>query len=280
MKCTLLVLTLSNVTAWAAASPAYGLAARVGARTERNRLSHIRLPASSPKDIPGLESTNQTNIDFSCNWAGAVLAAPPSGTIFTSVSAEFTVPIPRTVNNRAGSSSAWVGIDGDTYQNAILQTGIDFSVTADGSASFTAWYEWYPDYAYDFSGISIQAGDTIFVLVRSSSFSTGIAIIENLTTGEKVAQTLTAPHASSTLGGQNAEWIVEDYKEGDGLVTLDNFGLVAFSNARAGLSDGSPVGTDRANIVELKQNGRVLTSVSVPSASEVIITSRSWPEGL
>ncbi|KAF4500527.1 glycosyl hydrolase family 43 [Fusarium agapanthi] len=39
------------------------------------------------------------------------------------------------------AASAWVGIDGDTCQTAILQTGISFY--ADGS--FDAWYEWIPD---------------------------------------------------------------------------------------------------------------------------------------
>ena len=60
------------------------------------------------------------------------------------------------------AASAWVGIDGDTAQNSILQTGVDFYVE-NGEASYDAWYEWYPDYAYTFSGISINAGDTITV---------------------------------------------------------------------------------------------------------------------
>ena len=34
------------------------------------------------------------------------------------------------------AASAWVGIDGDTCANAILQTGIDFTVTEDGSVRY------------------------------------------------------------------------------------------------------------------------------------------------
>lgn len=56
---------------------------------------------------------NETNVEYSSNWAGAVLI----GTGFTSVTGTFTVPTPTT----AGSGSAWVGIDGDTCGTAILQ---------------------------------------------------------------------------------------------------------------------------------------------------------------
>lgn len=44
------------------------------------------------------------------------------------------------------AASAWVGIDGDTASNSILQTGVDFYVEG-SSIGFDAWYEWYPDYA-------------------------------------------------------------------------------------------------------------------------------------
>ncbi|KAH8691830.1 putative aspergillopepsin-2 precursor [Talaromyces proteolyticus] len=200
------------------------------------------------------EVSDKSNGDYSSNWSGAVLNAPPSGTTFTSVSAEFSVPTPGVADNEAGSSAAWVGIDGNTYQNAILQTGIDLSVNADGSASFDAWYEWYPAYAYDFSDISINAGDNVSLSVVSTSPNSGIATIENLTNGQKASQILTAPDSSSTLGGQNAEWIVEDYEVGSSLVTLDNFGIVTFTNASAGLSNGTSVGIDSADVINMIQN--------------------------
>jgi hypothetical protein len=80
----------------------------------RNHLSYLNMPVNSSEaemnGVPG-----RTNVDYSSNWSGAVLKAPPSGTIFTSVSAEFTMPTPRRANNKAGSSSVWVGIDGNIY---------------------------------------------------------------------------------------------------------------------------------------------------------------------
>lgn len=63
--------------------------------------------------------TNKTNVEYSSNWAGAILI----GSGYTSVTGTFTVPTP----SSTGSGSAWVGIDGDTCSTAILQTGIDWT---------------------------------------------------------------------------------------------------------------------------------------------------------
>jgi hypothetical protein len=270
MKYSTPIFVQALLVAGALAAPkGRGVSARVEERSQRSRLSHVKLPATGTQEINGAQDGNRTNVDYSSNWSGAVLTAPPSGTTFTAVSAQFTVPTPKAVGGQAGASSAWVGIDGDTYQDAILQTGVDFNVDADGTTSFDAWYEWLPDYAHDFSGITIKAGDKISVSVVSSSSTSGTATIENLTNGDKVTKDLTS---SSALGGQNAEWIVEDFESGGSLVTLDNFGTVTFTEATAGVSDGSSVGTDGADIIDIKQNNKVLTSVSVPSSSEVVVT--------
>jgi len=104
-----------------------------------------------------------TDVQYSENWSGAAITSPPSGQTFNAVSGKITVPVPSIpsgVDATDGeySASAWVGIDGNTYSTAILQTGVDFTVTTSGEVSFDAWYEWYPDYAYDFD-LTISAGD-------------------------------------------------------------------------------------------------------------------------
>jgi hypothetical protein len=121
-------------------------------------------------DAPAGYETNKTNVDYSDNWAGAVLV----GTGYTSVTGTFTVPKPST----DGSGSAWVGIDGDTCTTAILQTGVDWTKSG-SSYSYDAWYEWYPDYAYDFSGITISAGNEIKVTVTATSKTGGTATVDN-----------------------------------------------------------------------------------------------------
>ncbi|EEA26744.1 hypothetical protein TMatcc_004971 [Talaromyces marneffei ATCC 18224] len=269
-------LTLSHIfllaaSAAAAATRGHGLAARVASRASRGgmtRLTHPKIPAMN---VDHDQVENRTNVDYSSNWSGGVLTSPPSGTTFSSVTAEFTVPDPSLPSGATQDcyASAWVGIDGDTYTAAILQTGIDFGISTSGKVTYDAWYEWYPDYAYDFSGISISTGDGIRLTVTATTTSAGSCVIENLTNGQSVTQSLTAPSATATLGGQNAEWIVEDFDSNGKQVPFANFGTVAFTKAAAGTADGSSVGTGNVDILDISQNGKVLTNATVPNDSEV-----------
>ncbi len=160
----------------------------------------------------------------------------------------------------------WVGIDGDTYTNAILQTGIDLNVGADGSVSFDAWYEWYPDYSYDFD-LGISAGDEVSLTVVASTSTSGTALVENLTTGEQASIDLTSTYA---LGGQNAEWIVEDFEENNELVSFADFGTVKFTNCVATTGD-ERVGVDSATVIEIGGSGGQLTGVDIVNDQEVVI---------
>ena len=134
------------------------------------------------------------------------------------------------------------------------------------SNTILAWYEWYPDYAYDFSGISFSAGDSVKLTVTASSTTSGTAVIENLSTGQTVTQHITS---SSALCEENAEWIVEDYEEGDGLVPFADFGTVTFTGASATTGSGS-VGPSGATLIDIEQDGEVLTSASVSGSSVTI----------
>jgi len=213
-------------------------------------------------DGPSELTTNKTNVDYSSNWAGAVLI----GTGYTSVTGTFTVPTPTT----AGSGSAWVGIDGDTCGTAILQTGIDWTKSG-SSITYDAWYEWYPDYAYDFSGITIAAGNTIKVTVTATSDTAGTATIQNVSTGKTVTHSFSNEASEGSLCEYNAEWIVEDFEEGSSLVDFADFGTVTFTSASATKS-GSSVGVTGATIIDLKQSNSVLTDCSLVGSSGVTCT--------
>lgn len=215
------------------------------------------------KSNPPLEK----NVQYSSNWAGAVLV----GSGYTAVTGEFTIPTPSAPSGGSSGTqycaSAWVGLDGDTCQTAILQTGIDFCVQG-GSVSYDAWYEWYPNYAYDFSGISLSAGDKIKVTVDASSLTSGTATIENLTTGQTVSHSFSGETAGS-LCETNAEWIVEDFESGGSLVPFADFGTVDFTSAYA-TDSGSQVGPSGAQLIDIEQNSQVLTSVSITSSSVTV----------
>ncbi|CAI7594167.1 unnamed protein product [Penicillium bialowiezense] len=183
-----------------------------------------------------------TKEEFSANWAGAVLI----GNGYNHVTGEITVPVPKPPRgaNDATSycASAWVGIDGDTCNTAILQTGIDICVKA-GVVSSSAWYEWFPDYSHDFTDIRISTGDVVKITVDATSISSGSAIIENKST-------------------------VEDFSVNSGLAPFCNFGTVVFTNPLAS-AGGSSFGPSSAVVMDIYQE-KVLTTSSVTNSSVTI----------
>lgn len=263
--------TIFGTSLLATAAIAAPLTAQRQARHEARQLARASGHESHPPYKPGTNEVlhlNKTSHEqYSSNWAGAVLI----GTGYTAVTAQFTVPTPKMPSGGSSSTqycaSAWVGIDGDTCGSAILQTGVDFCVQG-SSVSYSAWYEWYPDYAYDFTGISIAAGNVIKVTVDATSTTAGTATVENLSTGKSVTHTFNGG-VSGTLCEYNAEWIVEDFESGGSLVPFANFGTVTFSGAQA-TDGGSTVGPSGATLIDIKQNNNILTSSSVTSNSVTV----------
>ncbi|KZP14588.1 hypothetical protein FIBSPDRAFT_912759 [Athelia psychrophila] len=234
-------------------------AGRLASRLERRRTGGNSQPIQR---LPTPLNVNTTNTEYSSNWAGAVYDSYPAGT-FTLVTGTFIVPTP---TGGDGAASAWVGIDGDTCGTAILQTGLDFTISG-GAVSYDAWYEWFPDYAYDFSGISFSSGDTVTVTVTASSTTSGSAVIKNKTTGVTVTQQITS---TSALCEQNTEWIVEDFEEGGSLVGFADFGSVVFTGASATTTTGS-IGPGSATLIDIEQNNVILTSSSVDDSSVTVM---------
>lgn len=110
--------------------------------------------------------------------------------------------------------------------------------------------------------------------VLASSTTNGMAVIENLTTGQAVQQFLSVA-ASSALCESNAEWIVEDFQSCTAAgvcpqVPFANFGAVTFSNSLA-LQGGKLItpGTAGQNLqtLDLYQNSAVLTNCAVSGAT-------------
>ncbi|VDB91511.1 unnamed protein product [Peniophora sp. CBMAI 1063] len=192
--------------------------------------------------------TDQANVQYSGNWAGAVLLA--DNATYTAVTASFTVPKPS--GSSGASASAWVGIDGDTCSQAILQTGVDFTVGKDGKESYDA---------------------CVTVTVTASSLTSGTAVIENTTTGKKVSHTFN--NQTQALCETNAEWIVEDFESNGSQVDFANFDKVTFTNATATLKDGSTVGPTGADILDIKMNNTIYTDCSADDSSVTCSYSKS-----
>ncbi|KAJ5889012.1 hypothetical protein N7495_009053 [Penicillium taxi] len=153
-----------------------------------------------------------------------------------------------------------VGIDGDIYETAILQVGVDFCITG-SDVSYDAWYEWYPDYAYDFDNFEISAGNVIKVTIDATSSTGGTAIIENISTGNSATHSFSNV-TDGSLCEYNAGWIVEDFESDSELIDFANFGTVTFSDAIA-TSGNTSYGPSTATIMDIKQADTVLTYSSV-----------------
>lgn len=91
---------------------------------------------------------------------------------------------------------------------AILQTGVEFLVEGDSTA-YEAWYEWYPNYSYNFDNFDVSPGDQIKATVKATSLDSGTATLENLSTGSSVTHTFKNEASEGSLCETNAEWIVE-----------------------------------------------------------------------
>jgi hypothetical protein len=180
------------------------------------------------------------------------------------------------------AASAWVGIDGSSCKNVILQTGVNFLVQGGrvsyggmllpSSAGYTmspsAWSEWFPATQRFFHDITFATGDEVKLTVNATSTTSGRAVIENLATGQTVTRKLTS---SSALFLQDAECIVGDFKRDGSLVPFSNFGSVAFTNAEATTSEGATEGpSDASFILDIQQNNKVLTSVTKSRTGAII----------
>jgi len=261
MKLTSLFISSALLFSVAFARPSR-FAQRVAAREARRSRPNI------PSTNGAARTSNISNVEFSENWSGAVITSPPAGQTFTTVVGTFTVPTP--ASGTTGGASAWVGIDGDTAQQSILQSGVDFTVSG-GRSTFDAWFEWFPLDSTDFEGFEVSPGNVITVSVHATSTTTGTVVLENVSTGKSVTENVEAPDSAAALKGQNAEWIVEDFEEGDSLVPFANFGTVVFSGATASTASETltPVG---ATVFEIEQGSDILTSVSISSSGEITVT--------
>lgn len=102
----------------------------------------------------------------------------------------------------------------------------------------------------------------------ATSTTTGTATVENLTTGRSVSHTFSGG-TTGTLCETNAEWIVEDFQMNGAQAPFADFGTVTFTNAQA-IENGRAVGPSGAQIMDIMQSGRVLTSSSDTSNSVTV----------
>ncbi|TVY38338.1 Aspergillopepsin [Lachnellula occidentalis] len=236
----------------ALASPlAAKLAARGGVLQIQKSGPGINMRNGTASKDPSSDLQDPTFDSQSSNWAGAIMSSD-AGSV-TEVQGSFTVPQPKVPSGGDSTKeycgAAWVGIDGDTCQTSLIQTGI-FWCIQNGATTYSAWYEYIPAASITYeSGISIAAGDVISVKVTRNGDNGGVTTLENTSSGESGSHTFT-DDTDGTLCGKDAEWIVEDFSSGGSLVSFADFDSVTFTSATAVVS-GSTVSPDSDNATNM-----------------------------
>ena len=165
----------------------------------------------------------------SLNWSGYAISAAP-GTIVTDVKGSWIVP---SIVGACGSvdqhSSFWVGIDG-LVSSTVEQLGTE-SACIKGTATYFAWYEFYPQVPHRIQAIRASPGDTIYAEVRYSAGQFNLTMVD-WTTGKSFTKlgSVKSPQLSS------AEWIAEAPSSRTGIVPLADFGSVKFGQDLPGVS--------------------------------------------
>jgi len=259
------MLFTASVAALALANAAFAspLSARAAA-------AGVGLKRSNFRQGHGNVTVDDFSVSSSTNWAGAVLET----TGVTEVTGTFTIPKPTVPTGGKATTeycgAAWVGIDGDTCQSGLIQTGV-FWCVENGAFSYEAWYEYIPAASIAYTGISVTSGNVIKVTVTKTSTTGGVTTLENVSTGETATHTFTNQR-SGTLCGENAEWIVEDFESGNALVPFANFGTVTFtgSSAIVGGTTVTPASAAADTIVLVSSSDAALTTTTVSGGTVTV----------
>ena len=219
--------------------------------------------------VPAASASTDAQSATSANWSGYVVGGSSSSTQYKSVSGSWVAPTAKCTSGQ-GYSSFWVGLGGsgsgsssdssasaDTgswsdpsgmsgsgatsgsgSSTSLEQAGTEADCNADGSATYSAWYELVPSPPVKVS-MAVHPGDHITSKVTVDGSNVTIQL-SNSTTGGSFSKTLQAnnPDVSS------AEWIAEAPSTCDGSLSsctplsLADFGTVQFSGASATTTDG------------------------------------------
>jgi Peptidase A4 family len=208
--------------------------------------------ASSPppgvEPIPGVPDKQDT----SHNWAGYAA----TGGAYTAVSGTWTVPQP-TADSSFGVDATWVGIGGVESRD-LIQAGTQQTVNGSGRTQYQAWLELLPRASRSVP-LPVHAGDSVTVALSEQAAGSWQIAFTNNTTGR--AYSTTVPYTSSH---SSAEWVEEAPSAGRGLLPLDDFGSIQFSNGST-VKDGQTLSVGAANAQPITMVSGALQPLVVPS---------------
>ena len=207
-------------------------------------------PGTSPTGPPATVGST------SRNWSGYVA----SGGTFTAVTGTWTIPaVAASTGTSPRADATWVGIGGATTTD-LVQAGTEATVDSNGVVQYGAWVETLPQPSQPVA-LAIKPGDTVTVSLTQQTTGAWNITIRNATNGGVYNGTVT--YASSA---SSAEWIEEAPTARNGVVLLDRFGTVQFTNAST-VKDGQTVSPAAAGAKAVTMvNNKTGVTLATPSA--------------
>ncbi|CAP61770.1 uncharacterized protein PODANS_4_9870 [Podospora anserina S mat+] len=187
-------------------------------------------------------------ISSSANWCGAVNHSPTTNKI-KSIHSFWQVPgcTKRTGQTYPQAAAVWIGIDGNTWPSALLQSGtvckIDTSTSATSisllihCSRHEAWWQWVPDTAF-----TISTMPPFFLpsfLPHDQNQHLFPSKFDNVSQDEQVIVNVTS---GPTLARKDADWVVERPYYGSSLAGFPRFDTTWFEDSYATRTTGGNLG--------------------------------------
>ncbi|MDQ1401920.1 MAG: hypothetical protein QOG03_236 [Actinomycetota bacterium] len=211
----------------------------------------------------GLASHGQTlarvSTNQSSNWGGYMQGTiEKGGKIFTQIAGDWVVPTASQHTRGADEySSVWIGIGGGcldanclTQDQTLIQTGTEQDVAADGTPSYSAWWEIIPGPSLEITNMPVNPGDAFHADIREvGTTGSNVWTITLTSVTRNVTFTQTVPYAS---GHGSAEWITETpliLGTNAGFASMPNLGTVSFTNAQTNSASAALIASEKIELV-------------------------------
>jgi hypothetical protein len=214
------------------------------------------------------------NANKSTNWSGYNQGSMAlNNKMFNEVSGQWRVPtVTPHKAKEAEFSSTWVGIGGGCVDakcqitdSTLIQAGTEQDVAANGTASYSAWWELIPAPSVTISKFKVGAGDLMSVDIKEATAGTNVwtITVKDVTRHETFTQT--TPYSSSHL---TAEWIEETPVAINGSnVSVGPLPKLSRVTMDKGTVNGANAALTAAEELQLVANGKTLLTPSRPDAS-------------
>jgi len=223
------------------------------------------------------------NTNQSQNWFGYNQGTLEQGNkLFNSITGDWTVPAAsQHTKGQDEYSSDWIGIGGGCVDSGcvvgdptLIQTGTEQDVAANGSPSYSAWWEVIPGPSLTITNFTVSPGDRMHAAVAEVVPNSNLwkITLQDVTRNE--TYTTTVPYSSTH---DTAEWIEETpliLGTNAGFAPLPNLSSPAFDLAT---TNGQPANLKPSEEMQLvDSNNHVIGAPSAPDPDTDGFNACTW----